>query len=363
MSGAFAATDDSFWYVGGNIGQSRAKIDDARIAAQLLGGGLATNSIANDDKNTAFKLLGGYQFNRNFALEAGYFDLGQFGYQATTTPAGTLNGRIKLRGVNLDAVGILPVTEKFSAFGRLGVQYAQAQDNFNSTGAVPTPTNPNPNQTALNYKTGVGLQYDLTQSLGMRAEAERYRINDAVGNKGDINMFSLGLVYRFDQRKPAPVEKVAMQEPVAAPPQMVVVVMPAPAPKKVVFSADSDADALFAFGKSDIKPTGQRVLDKFAADLKGADYDVITVTGHTDRIGSHAYNMKLSERRAEAVRDYLIAAAGIPAGKITAKGMDGAQPVTKPGECKGNKATKKLVACLAPDRRVEVEVAATRTAK
>ncbi len=363
MSGALAATDDSFWYVGGNIGQSRAKIDDARIAAQLLGGGLATNSIANDDKNTAFKLLGGYQFNRNFALEAGYFDLGQFGYQATTTPAGTLNGRIKLRGVNLDAVGILPVTEKFSAFGRLGVQYAQAQDNFNSTGAVATPTNPNPSQRALNYKTGVGLQYDLTQSLGMRAEAERYRINDAVGNKGDINMFSLGLVYRFDQRKPAPVEKVAMQEPVAAPPQMVVVVMPAPAPKKVVFSADSDADALFAFGKSDIKPTGQRVLDKFAADLKGADYDVITVTGHTDRIGSHAYNMKLSERRAEAVRDYLIAAAGIPAGKITAKGMDGAQPVTKPGECKGNKATKKLVACLAPDRRVEVEVAATRTAK
>lgn len=368
MSSAFAATDDSFWYIGGNVGQSRAKIDDARINAQLLAAGRTLTSINNDERNTAFKLLGGYQFNKNFALEAGYFDLGQFGYQATTAPAGTLNGQIKLRGVNLDAVGILPVTEKFSAFGRLGLQYAQAQDNFTSTGAVATPTNPNPSQTALNYKTGVGLQYDLTQSLGMRAEAERYRINDAVGNKGDITMFSLGLVYRFDQPKPAPVEKVAMQEPVvivtpAPPPQMVVVVMPAPVPMKMVFSADSGADALFAFGKSDIKPTGQRALDKFAADLKDADFEVITVTGHTDRIGSHAYNMKLSERRAEAVRDYLIAAAGIPAGKITAKGIDGAQPVTKPGECKGKKVTKKLITCLAPDRRVEVEVAATRTAK
>ncbi len=368
MSGAFAATDDSFWYVGGNIGQSRAKIDDARIAAQLLGGGLATNSIANDDKNTAFKLLGGYQFNRNFALEAGYFDLGQFGYQATTTPAGTLNGRIKLRGVNLDAVGILPVTEKFSAFGRLGVQYAQAQDNFNSTGAVATPTNPNPSQRALNYKTGVGLQYDLTQSLGMRAEAERYRINDAVGNKGDINMFSLGLVYRFDQRKPAPVEKVVMQEPVvivtpAPPPQTVFVMVPPPPPKKVIFSADSGTDALFGFGKSEIQPTGKRALDKFATELKGAKYEVITVTGHTDRIGSHAYNMKLSERRAEAVMAYLVASAGISADKITAKGMGGSQHLTKPNECKGNKVTNKLITCLAPDRRVEVEVAATRTAK
>jgi OOP family OmpA-OmpF porin len=73
--------------------------------------------------------------------------------------------------------------------------------------------------------------------------------------------------------------------------------------------------------------------------------------------------MKLSERRANAVRGYLVGSAGIPADKITAKGMGKTAPLTKPGECKGGKASKKLVACLAPDRRVEVEVAATRTAK
>jgi OOP family OmpA-OmpF porin len=379
MSIPFAtAADDAAWYIGGNIGQSRAKIDDKSISTALFGAGF-NSSISNNDKNTAFKLFGGYQFNRNFAVEGGYFNLGEFGYTATTAApalAATLNGKIKLQGLNLDAVGMLPLGDKFSVFGRVGMQYAQAKDTFTSSGAAPTPANPNPSKNALNYKVGVGAQYDFNQSLGMRIEAERFRINDAVGNNGDINMYSLGLVYRFDQHKPAPVEKVVMPEretvyvatpaPPAPPPKIIVV--PAPPPEiivvtKVVFSADSDANALFTFGKTALKPTGKRALDKFAAELKGANYKVITVTGYTDRIGSNAANMRLSLHRAEVVKDYLVQSAAIPANKISAKGAGESNPLTKPGECKGNKATKKLVACLAPDRRVEVEVTGTRPAK
>ena len=365
ISSTYAATDDTFWYLGGNIGQSRAKIDDARITPQLPG----TAAISDDNKGNAFKLFGGYQFNRNFAVEGGYFNLGEFGYNATTQPpalAGTLNGKIKLQGLNLDAVGMLPLSDKFSVFGRLGLQYAQAKDSFSSTGVVATPTNPNPSKKALNYKAGVGVQYDFNRSLGMRVEAERYRIDDAINNKGDINMYSLGLVYRFDQHKPAPVEKVLMPEH-----EVVYVATPAPpAPPaeiifvtKMVFSADSDANALFTFGKTALKPTGKRALDKFAAGLKGAHYKVITVTGNTDRIGSEAFNMRLSLKRADVVKDYLVQSAAIPADKISARGAGKSNPLTKPGECKGNKATKKLVACLAPDRRVEVEVTGTRPAK
>ena len=125
---------------------------------------------------------------------------------------------------------------------------------------------------------------------------------------------------------------------------------------KVTFSADS----LFDFDKATVKPAGKQALGKFAGDLRGVNYDAIKVTGHTDRIGSHAYNMKLSTRRAEAVSAYLVESAGIPAGKIASKGVDGANPVTKPGECKGNKVTPQLIACLQPDRRVEVEVSGTR---
>ncbi len=75
------------------------------------------------------------------------------------------------------------------------------------------------------------------------------------------------------------------------------------------------ADSLFDFGKETVRPAGKRALDTFAAELKGAQFEVISVTGHTDRIGSHAYNMKLSERRAESVKSYLVESAGFPAGQ------------------------------------------------
>jgi OOP family OmpA-OmpF porin len=125
--------------------------------------------------------------------------------------------------------------------------------------------------------------------------------------------------------------------------------------KKVSFSADS----LFDFAKDTVKPAGKQALDVFAVELKGAHYRVITVTGYTDRIGSHDYNQKLSERRADSVKLYLIEAAGIPPDKISAQGADGSSPVTKPDECVGQKRTPQLIACLQPDRRVEVEVDAT----
>lgn len=362
-SGAMAA--DAGWYGGINAGQSRATIDDERITRNLLGSGFTGVSIVDDEKDTGYKLYGGYKFNRNFALEGGYFDLGKFGFTATTVPAGTLTGSIKLRGFNLDAVGILPITEKLSALGRVGINYAEAKDTFSGTGAVNV-LNPNPSKRDTNYKYGLGMQYDFTESLGMRVEAERYRINDAVGNKGDVDLFSIGLVYLFGGKTPSPAPYVAAAAPVAVAPAAVVVAEPpppppaavvvAPMPRKVAFSADS----LFGFDKSTVTPEGKQHLDKFAADLRGTNFDVITVTGHTDRIGGQAYNMKLSTRRAEAVKSYLVESAGIPAGKIAAKGTNGTDPVTRPGDCVGQKATPKLIACLQPDRRVEVEVSGTK---
>lgn len=361
-SSQFAAAADSEWYGGIGVGQSRAKIDDPRIISGLLSSGYTTTSITDDDRDTGYKLFGGYKFNKNFALEGGYFDLGKFSFVATTVPAGTLRGQIKLRGINFDALGILPITDNFSAFGRIGVQYAEARDNFSGTGAVLV-TNPNPSKRQANPKIGVGVQYDVTPALGLRAEAERYRINDAVGNRGDIDVYSLGLLYRFGASKPAPVAREEVREPVrvvAAPPPPVVepapVVVAAPMPERVTFSTDS----LFNFNKSVVKPEGKRALDKFAQDLKGTQFNQVSITGHTDRLGSDAYNMRLSNRRAEAVKAYLVDPAGIDASKIVTHGKGETEPVTKPGQCKGKKPTKKLIACLQPDRRVEVEVAGTK---
>jgi OOP family OmpA-OmpF porin len=357
ITSPLAMADDSGWYGGASVGQSRAKIDDPRIIGGLLQDGFTTNSINDDDRDTGYKLFGGYQFNPNFSLEGGYFDLGKFGFTANTTPAGTLNGNIRLRGLNLDAVGFLPITEKFSAFGRVGLDYADASDSFTGTGLVDV-ANPDPSKRDANYKLGLGLQYNFNESLGMRVEAERYRINDAVGNKGDIDLVSVGLVYRFGEKTPPAVPRIVAPEPVVVTPapQLAAAIAPPLPPTKVVFSADS----LFDFDKETLKPEGKDALEKFSADLKGADVGVITVTGHTDRIGLHAYNMKLSMRRAESVKTYLVKSTAISADKIEAKGVDGADPITKPGECKGEKITKELVACLQPDRRVEVEVSGTK---
>jgi OmpA-OmpF porin, OOP family len=368
LASPFAAAQDTGWYAGANLGRAAATIDDARIRSGLAVEGLTTNSIADRDRHNGYKVFGGYQLNRNFAVEGGWFDLGRYGYTATTTPAGTLGGDIRVKGVNLDLVGLWPITDKFSAFARVGVTSARTTGNFAATGAVVMPyASANPSRRAANVKAGLGLMYNFNESWAMRLEGERYRINDAVGNKGDIDMVSVGLVYRFGAR---PQTRVVAQAPMAPAPAPIVQAPPPPppaalppppppapsAPMRVSLSADS----LFDFDRSTLKPAGQQALDKLIGDLRGVQYDTIRVTGHTDRLGRHDYNMKLSTRRAEAVGAYLVQAGGIAAGKISATGVDGADPVTKAGDCKGSKPTPALIACLQPDRRVEVEVTGTR---
>jgi OOP family OmpA-OmpF porin len=363
------AQETAYPYVGASIGQSRAEIDEERITAALSAAGLTTTSMSRDERDTAYKLFGGWQFNRHVAVEAGYFNLGRFGFTSTTVPAGSLNGRIRLQGVNLDVVGTLPLTERLSLIGRVGGQYASARDAFSGTGAVNV-LDPDPSKRSFGYKAGAGLQYEVSRSFLVRLEAERYRINDAVGNRGDVNLFSVGLVFPFGRAPMAaapramPAPAVVEPAPVivaAAPPPPVVVVAAAPAAvaparRRVSFSADS----LFTFDEAVVRPEGRVALERFAQDLKGTEFDVITVEGHTDRLGSDAYNQRLSTRRAEAVKSYLVGTGGIDGTKISAVGKSESAPVTKPGDCTGTSASTKLLACLQPDRRVEVEVVGTR---
>lgn len=161
---------------------------------------------------------------------------------------------------------------------------------------------------------------------------------------------------------PAPVRKVTAPAPkpvaVAPPPQKRAAV-PASAPARVVpQSINFSADSLFAFNKSVLRPAGRATLDDFVRQLGGAQYDAIYVTGHTDRFGTSKYNQKLSERRAHAVKNYLVSK-GVPANRINAAGKGKTQPVTGPGDCKGARSAK-VIACLQPDRRVHVGVTGTK---
>ncbi len=125
-------------------------------------------------------------------------------------------------------------------------------------------------------------------------------------------------------------------------------------PQKINFSAD----ALFDFDRAVLKPEGKAMLDDLARTLQGAKYEVILAIGHADRIGSTAYNQKLSVRRADAAKKYLTDK-GIEPNRVYAEGKGETQPLTKPADCKG-KQGKALIACLQPDRRVDVEVSGTK---
>lgn len=356
IASPFTMADESGWYAGINVGQSNAKIDDDSIARGLLGNGFASTSIDDEDGDIGYKLFGGYRFNKYIAIEGGYFDLGQFGFTATTVPAGTLGGNIEIKGLNFDLVGILPIVEKFSAFGRVGVNYAQAKDTFTGTGAVNV-LNSNPSKRDTNYKFGLGLQYDFTAALAIRAEAERYRINDAVGNKGDIDLVSVGLIYRFgakgaDPKAPtqpffAPPSRAATPPPLVrvASVSPTLVIVPAPVGTTTYCSI---LDIQFEINKDDIQREDKEKFAVVGTFMTKYPDTTAVIEGHSDNVGTNEQNMKLSQQRAESVVSYLVDSFHIARSRLTAIGYGETRPIadntTEDGK-RMNRRTGAVIAC------------------
>lgn len=353
LASPFAMAQDRGWYGGFNIGKAKATIDDERITSSLLGAGFTTTSIADRDDHTGFKVYGGYQFSRYFALEGGYFDLGKFGFTAATLPTGTLTGDIKLTGVNLDLVLSVPLTHRFSVFGRVGVNQANAKDTFAGTGAVHV-LNPSPSKRAANIKFGGGLQLDFTDSFGMRAEIERYRIDDAVGNKGHVDMASVGLLFKFGRGRTAPAEAVVAPlpppEPVVAPPTPVVVYTPpvlvvVPAPRTQQYC--SILDIQFEVNKDEMQLEEKERLAVLGAFLAKYPETTAVIEGHTDNVGTTEHNIMLSKRRAESVVAYLTGDLHIAASRLSAVGYGESRPVADNATEEGKRANRRINAVVA----------------
>jgi OOP family OmpA-OmpF porin len=164
---------------------------------------------------------------------------------------------------------------------------------------------------------------------------------------------------------PAPVAQyvapVAAPAPVyvaPAPAPVVAAYTPPPAPKPVAEKITLDADMLFDFDKSSLRPAGRDALDDFLGKLKDVSPETVMAIGHADRIGSERYNQNLSEQRVESVKSYLVSK-GLESNRVSTSGKGESQPVTKAGECTGGSHAK-TIACLQPDRRVEIEIIGTR---
>ncbi|WP_298403366.1 OmpA family protein [Janthinobacterium sp.] len=339
---------NSAWYIGAGVGQSRATIDEPRLRASLAANGETVTGFTKDQRDTGYKLFVGRQLNQYFAVEAGYFDLGKFDFKSTTSGNGVLNGEAGFRGVNLDLLGQLPLSQRLSLLGRVGMHYTKTNTEFSGNRLLGS-TNTHASERKLNAKLGLGLEYKFSEALALRGEVERYRLNDAVGNRGDADLYSVSLVYKLGRPASAtpayqPAPEVA---PVVAMPAPLIEAKPAPAPvsEKVSFASE----ALFDFDQSTLKPQGKAALDQLLGQLTGMDLEVIVTVGHTDAVGSDAYNQKLSQRRAEAVKAYLVAQ-GVETSRVYTEGKGETQPV----------ADNTTAAGRAKNRRVTVEVVGTR---
>ena len=148
---------------------------------------------------------------------------------------------------------------------------------------------------------------------------------------------------------PAPPAAPAQPAPPAAPAPAPAPAPARPAPQSVRQSVVIQADALFDFDKSVVRPDGKRAIDEALSKMQGTDIEMVIATGHTDSIGTAKYNQRLSERRANAIKEYLVSK-GIPASKVTTSGKGESQPV----------ATNKTAEGRQKNRRVDIEFKGTK---
>jgi OmpA-OmpF porin, OOP family len=224
------------------------------------------------------------------------------------------------------------------------------------------------------HKKRIGLAVACALALGiLSGAASAQSANDGAKDKafvddsrGTVVRSGFGLCWHSGfgpppvpsaECDPNYVAPVAQIEP-AAPKKVVAALTPPPAVKPVAEKLTLDADTLFDFDKATLRPAGRDTLDAFVGKLKDISPETIITMGHADRIGSVSYNQRLSEQRVASVKDYMVSK-GVEPNRIYTEGKGEMQPVTKAGDCAGPKSAK-VIACLQPDRRVEIEVIGTR---
>ncbi len=294
---------------------------------------------------------------------------GGLGYNRASEDTGIagVGGRYKQTTLGVDALYMFS-RDKFRPFLLAGLGAARNNVDYSFPGL-----NIDGKKTSWMANVGLGAQYLFNDSFGLQADLRhqwsraKVKIDNGVLGVSDTDtigntLLNLGGIFRFGAPAPMPVaavEPTPEPAPVAAPepaPAPAPVVEPAPAPAPVsctpkVETVTVGAEKLFGFDKAQLKEEGKAALDEAAAKIKAnPEIKAVIVTGHTDRIGSDAYNQKLSERRANQVKAYL-ASQGVEESIIEAVGKGESEPVV---QCDGNKATKKLVSCLQPNRRVEI---------
>jgi OOP family OmpA-OmpF porin len=173
---AQAQTTNTGFYGGLGAGVGRTDLNNSGITG------------STDKKDGVWKLFGGYQLNRNVAIEGGYVDMGK---ASVAGPQGFASA--ESNAWQIGAVGSLPLSQQFALTGKLGVARTSTDSSGIINGAAFANTQHN---TAPTY--GLGLRYDLSQTVALRSDWDRYRIqNGAFGGKSDSDLFTVGAQFKF----------------------------------------------------------------------------------------------------------------------------------------------------------------------
>lgn len=396
------AAERSGFYIGGDVGQSNWNLTerDANdladgLAGVLDGAGNATVlTIDNDfsDTDTTYSLFVGYQILPWLAVEATWMDLGSMNVETSGTygyttvnppPVGVPNGgsysartEFESSGPAASALLMLPFMDVWNVYGRLGyymgdnelsARFSAQDTRLGVNIGPPYAANFSESDDSGIFMWGAGVSYTWDQRVSLRLEYTN--LTDVVelggDNASDMERFTLGVAYRFG----------TVEEPMAPMAATAPVAIAAAAPSAC---ADADKDGVcdtadrcpntpagdrvgplgcscdvtirthFAFDSAELTAQDTAELERVAARLKELEFVGGTATGHTDSVGDEAYNQKLSERRAQAVVDFLHAQ-GVSPSRITAIGMGETKPLadnsTEEGRAQNRRVTIRRTDC------------------
>ena len=335
---AQAAPQENTFYAGVKAGQASFH-DGIRAQAREHDAGYHRNSFT-------YGVFGGYQIlnqdNLGLAVELGYDDFGR----AKGRKEGKTVAKHTNHGAHLSLKGSYEVLNGLDVYGKAGVALVRSDYKFYKAANGARDHEAGRHSLRTSGLFAVGAEYAVLPELAVRLEyqwltrvgkyREQNRPNSAINYNPWIGSINAGVSYRFGQGA----------APVVA------------APEVVSKTFNLNSDVTFAFGKANLKPQAQAALDGIYGEIAQVNNAKVAVAGYTDRIGSDAGNLKLSQRRADTVANYFVAK-GVSADAISATGYGKANPVTG-ATCDQVKGRKALIACLAPDRRVEIAVNGTK---
>ena len=341
---AQAAPQENTFYAGVKAGQ--ASFHDGINKNSVIANKLSVNDYGYNRNSFTYGVFGGYQIlnrdNLGLAVELGYDDFGR----AKAREAGKTVAKHTNHGTHLSFKGSYEVLNGLDVYGKAGVALVRSDYKFyDANGARKHAEGRHSLRTSGLF--AVGAEYAVLPELAVRLEYQwltrvgKFRTQNAHNSSVDYNPWigsiNAGVSYRFGQGA---------------------VAAPAMAPEVVSKTFNLNSDVTFAFGKANLKPQAKATLDGIYGEIAQINSAKVAVAGYTDRIGSDAGNLKLSQRRADTVANYLVQK-GVATNAISATGYGKANPVTG-ATCDQVKGRKALIACLAPDRRVEIAVNGTK---